>query len=59
MKTEQLVLITSDHDKINEKITAGWRVVSITAQTVATGINSVENGKPVGIQGKFCFLFEK
>lgn len=59
MKTEQLVLITSDQDKINDQIKDGWRIVSIIAQTVATGIDSVQNGKPVGIQGKFCFLFEK
>lgn len=49
---EQEVVITESQSDINDYIRKGWRVVSVTAEHVATGA-------PVKVCGKFCFILEK
>ena len=49
---EQKVLITDSEYDVNFELGKGWKVVSVTAQYVATG-SSFET------RGKFCFVLER
>jgi hypothetical protein len=49
---EQKVIITDNTYDVNSELSKGWRVVSVTAQFVATGA-SFET------RGKFCFVLER
>lgn len=50
---EQKVIITDSQYDIQSYLDKGWKVVSITAQHIATGSNTYQ------VNGKFCFLLEK
>lgn len=50
----QKVIITKDANEINQYLANGWRVVSVTAQSVAAH----EYGKVEDCKGKFCFVLE-
>jgi hypothetical protein len=49
---EQKVIITENSYEINPLLKEGWRVVSVTAQFVATGA-------VFETRGKFCFVLER
>jgi prophage tail gpP-like protein len=49
---EQKVIITDNTYDVNGELSSGWKVVSVTAQFVATG-SSFET------RGKFCFVLER
>jgi hypothetical protein len=49
---EQKVIITDNTYDVNSELSNGWKVVSVTAQFVATG-SSFET------RGKFCFVLER
>ncbi len=49
---EQKVIITDSQYDINSELNKGWKIVSVTAQHVASG-SSFE------IRGKFCFVLER
>ena len=49
---KQKLIITRDQDKVNDFIEQGWRVVSITAQHVATGA-------VYQVDGLFAILLER
>lgn len=58
---DQKVVITSDAKEINDFISQGWAVTSVTAQHVAISHGAAVYGtidKP-GIRGYFCFVMEK
>lgn len=51
----QKVIITKNHDVINDMIDTGWIVKSVTAQYVSTnGVSFTST-----LEGKFCFVMEK
>ena len=49
---EQKVVITDLQYDINGELNKGWKIVSVTAQHVASG-SSFET------RGKFCFVLER
>ena len=49
---DQLVVITNNESQINDLISNGWRVQSVTAQPVSTG-------STYHLYGKFCFVLTK
>jgi hypothetical protein len=49
---EQKFLITDNQYDVQNLLDKGWRIVSVTAQYVATGINYTE-------KGKFAIILEK
>jgi hypothetical protein len=55
---EQKVLITDSQYDINDYLTKGWSIVSVTAQHVAAyaGGNTYSSNT---ISGKFCFVIER
>ena len=52
---EHKVIITKDQNLINEMLAAGWFVVSVTAQHVASAV-SYSHG---ALAGEFCFVLKK
>lgn len=49
---EQMVMITDSAFDVNQYLQKGWKVISVTAQHVATGTSYKE-------LGRFCFVLEK
>jgi hypothetical protein len=49
---EQRVMITESELNVNQYLQKGWKVISVTAQHVASGGSFKESGK-------FCFVLEK
>lgn len=57
---EQKVVITGNHNDINDLIAKGWDVVSVTAQHVATSVSTGNTfGKESILKGGFCFVMER
>lgn len=51
---EQKVIITDSDRDINEWLSTGWTIISVTAQHVSN------TGLPLdAILGKFCFVLQK
>ena len=49
---EQKVIITDSQYDVNSELGKGWKIVSVTAQYVATGASFETTGK-------FCFVLER
>lgn len=45
-------MITESELNVNQYLQKGWKVISVTAQYIATGSSYKESGK-------FCFVLEK
>lgn len=52
---EQMFLITNDHMTVQSWLDKGWRIISVTAQHVATG-NQNHTSR---ISGSFAIVLEK
>jgi hypothetical protein len=52
MKKEQKFLITSDTHAVNQFLSNGWRIVSVTAQHVTSGASFIT-------RGEFAILMER
>jgi hypothetical protein len=50
---EHKVIITDDESTINDWLSRGWEIVSVTPQYVATTYLATTE------QGKFCFVIQK
>ena len=50
---QQKVIITKYQSAVNDYLSDGWQIVSITAQRVATGVDHT------AVLGEFCFVIQK
>jgi hypothetical protein len=52
---EQMFLITDEHEVVQRWLDKGWRIISVTAQHVASGSQSHTSK----ISGNFAIVLEK
>jgi hypothetical protein len=52
---EQMFLITDEHEVVQRWLDKGWRIISVTAQHVASG-SQIHTTR---ISGKFAIVLEK
>lgn len=55
---DQKVIITDQQAEINDLIDRGWKVVSVTASSIAIVNQPVPYTTPDIAHGKFCFVLE-